>query len=95
MSIETMQTLSSTLRGRRHALGLTQSALAAQAGVSRKFISDAESGKDTIEVGRLLKLIAALDLRLDLRLHATSPSTSAAPAIDLDAILGDYLGSDG
>jgi y4mF family transcriptional regulator len=104
MALSTVQALSSALRGYRLARGLTQGAVAASAGVSRKFVSDVESGKDTIEVGKLMALISALGLTLDLKLivadtvgmtdRATAtltrgPAASSAP--DLDAHLREYL----
>lgn len=107
MALTTVQALSSALRGHRLAQGLTQGEIAASAGVSRKFVSDVESGKDTVEVGKLLALIGALGLTLDLTPigagshhgegsdFATDTRSAGAPAPDLDAHLRGYLDDEG
>ena len=75
------------LRDRRRALSMTQSQLAARAGVSRRWLSDLEAGKSTAEVGLVFKTVSALGLFVDVR---PEPEDS----IDLDAHL-DSLGRNG
>jgi y4mF family transcriptional regulator len=58
--------LAESVRTRRKALGLTQAELADLSGVSAKFVYDLESAKPTIALDRLLLVITALGLRLDL-----------------------------
>lgn len=56
------------LRGRG---GLTQAQLAARASVSRSFVADVESGKPSIEAGKLMDLLQALGYELAVRDPAT------------------------
>lgn len=61
--------------------GLSQAALAQAAGVSRRWLSDFEAGKSSIELGLVLKVIAALGLEM----HVTSSMDE--DAVSLDAVL--------
>ena len=70
------------VRTLRRARSLTQAQLAAKAGVSRKWLSEFENGKDTVELGLFLKLLKCLDYRIELH-----PS---APEFDLDAYLDKF-----
>lgn len=83
MRIGNARDLSLYLRARRRAMGLSQSALAAKAGVSRRWLSDVESGKPTVEVGRVFSLLYALDL--DMNLDEVPPSD-----FDLDAYVDSF-----
>ena len=58
--------LAESVRTRRKSLGLTQAELADLSGVSAKFVYDLENAKPTIALDRLLLVITALGLRLDL-----------------------------
>ena len=84
MRIRNADDLGHYLRDRRRAAGLTQTDLAARARVSRRWLSGLEAGKPTAEVGLVLKVIAALDMILDLQ---PLPHQD----IDLDELL-DNLG---
>jgi y4mF family transcriptional regulator len=85
MRLSNARDLGLYVRSRRRAAGLNQSDAAHRAGVSRRWLSDLESGKPTAEVGLVFQLIAALGLALDVR-------PAPEPEIDLDAYL-DSLGS--
>ena len=85
MQIGTAEALGQYLRDRRRAAGLTQSDLATRAQVSRRWLSDLESGKPTAEIGLVFRVVSALGLFIDLR-------SVAPPDIDLDAYL-DGLGT--
>jgi|GEM_PF-2402524 len=52
------------VRERRERLGLTQLELAVRAGTGRRFISELESGKPTLELGRTLAVLRAVDIRV-------------------------------
>lgn len=84
MRLSNARDLGLYIRGRRHAAGLNQSDVARRAGVSRRWLSDLESGKSTAEIGLVFQLIAALGLLMDVR-------PAPEPEIDLDAYL-DSLG---
>lgn len=58
--------LGRAVRLKRQEKGLTQSALAAQLGVERKWIIRLESGNPKAELGLVLKALDALDLRASL-----------------------------
>lgn len=52
------------VRRQRARLGLTQSQLASRAGVGRRFLSELETGKETIRATELLAVCAAAGLTL-------------------------------
>ena len=62
MKINSVQDLAAAARGRRISLGLTQTVLAVQAGVSRPWLSQVEAGKPSAEIGLIIRLLDALDL---------------------------------
>lgn len=66
MRANTIQTLAAALRGRRVALGWTQAETAAVAGTSRKFVSEVEAGKETVELGKVLSLADAMGLDINI-----------------------------
>lgn len=90
--IISIRDLAATCRGRRLALGLTQAQLATRAEVGRPWLSEFERGKPTAELGLVLRLLDALDLRLsvDDGYEPTVQSTSEARAIDLDTLLDEH-----
>lgn len=89
------------MRERRRKLGLDQAELARRCRVSRRWIIEAEKGKASAEVGLVLRALAVLGLRLDLR-EADAPSgaavtraaaNGAAPAeVNLDAVIARARG---
>lgn len=92
MDVRTVQDLSAAVRGRRRAQGLAQLAVAERAGVSRAWLVDFEAGKPTVELGRVLAVLAALDLTLVLD-DGSAPTSPASPnpsSEDLDALIDAY-----
>jgi y4mF family transcriptional regulator len=77
MRVRNARDLGLYLRDQRREAGLTQQQLADQALVSRRWLSDLESGKPSAEVGLVLKVVAALRLSVDLQ-------PAPEPAFDLD-----------
>ncbi len=67
MRINSTYELGLYVRERRRDLGLTQADLAAEARVSRRWLSDLEGGKETAEVGLVLRTLATLNLAIDLQ----------------------------
>ncbi|MBV9040759.1 MAG: helix-turn-helix transcriptional regulator, partial [Acidimicrobiia bacterium] len=59
--------IATAIRSRRLELGLSQASVADRAGVSRKWVSEFESGKPTAELGTLLRVLDALGLLLEVR----------------------------
>ena len=56
------------IRERRKEIGLNQSDLALASGTGVRFISDLENGKETCQLGKILKVAANLGFDLELKL---------------------------
>lgn len=65
-SIQNAEQLATALRLARKQLGLTQQALALAAGVGTRFIVDLESGKPTVRLENVLRVVDALGGQLQL-----------------------------
>jgi y4mF family transcriptional regulator len=76
------------VRERRNHLDLTQAQLAARAKVSRRWLSDLEGGKETAEVGLVLRMLHSLGLIVDLQ------PAEQSDQLDLDVVLDRYLHRD-
>lgn len=85
MRIGNARDLGRYVRDRRRAAGLSQTALATKSGVSRRWLSDLEAGKATVEVGLVFHVIAALGLYVDVQ---TEPDDD----FDLDTYLDTFGG---
>lgn len=83
MQIRSVAHLGQLARSRRLELDRSQAAVAAAAGVSRQWVVAFEAGKETVELGNVLRVLRVLDLAVDL-----APRTIAAPAIDLERLVG-------
>ncbi|HWB75480.1 MAG TPA: type II toxin-antitoxin system Y4mF family antitoxin [Nannocystaceae bacterium] len=59
--------LGALVRARRRALGATQIELAALADVGARFVVELERGKPTLELGRVMRVLAQLGLELVIR----------------------------
>ncbi len=84
----------------RRALGLSQSQLASQTGVSRKWLSEFERGKTAAELGLVLRLLNGLDLEIamtqrlpKIEIEKSSKmdhKTETSTLVDLDKLLDQY-----
>jgi len=96
MQVATVHQIQALVRGRRREVNVTQESLARTAGVSRKWLSEFERGTTTaVELPLVLRVLAALDLVVEVNAPRTGPvEVSAGPAEseapDLDEILNDY-----
>lgn len=61
-SVKDMKSLGYEVRKRRRELGYTQAFLAEYAGVSTSFLSELENGKETIQAGKMMEIIALLGM---------------------------------
>lgn len=59
--------LGTLVRRRRQVLGLSQTALAQQAQVGRRFVVELESGKETLRAAELMRVCAAAGVLLNAR----------------------------
>jgi HTH-type transcriptional regulator / antitoxin HipB len=84
--VQTAKDLGNLIRERRQALQLTQQALAERAGVGRPWLVAVEAGHVRAEFGKVLGLVSALGMTLDLSV----PTSKASGQVDLDALLGEY-----
>ena len=91
MHVRSIGEAAAQVRGRRLQMRLSQERLAQQAGVSRKWVYEFEAGKQHAELGHLLRVLDALDLRLDISPRDAS-AVSSSGAVDLDAILQSHRG---
>ena len=64
--ITTMYDVGLVISQRRGELGLTQTQLAARAGVSRSWLAKVETGKSSFDMRRVLLVLQALDLHLEV-----------------------------
>ncbi len=90
--INSILDLSALIRGRRLALELSQEELAERANVSRQWISALERGRRGAELGLILRLLEALELRLSIDPLDAAPKErrSQRDGVDLDALLADH-----
>jgi y4mF family transcriptional regulator len=61
-----LHTIGQAVRTARKAMGLTQPALAAAAGVGLRFLVELERGKPTVRLDRMLLVLDALGLELQV-----------------------------
>lgn len=92
MAIRNAAEFGALVKSRRVASDITQGVLAARAGVSRGFIVRLEQGVPTLEVGRALAVLHALDLAIVL--SGERDDTSPDSASTLDAVF-ENLGGGG
>jgi HTH-type transcriptional regulator/antitoxin HipB len=63
--IDSAHDLGLYIRDQRRRLGLTQADLSTTARVSRRWLSDLEAGKSTVELGLVFRVLDALELILE------------------------------
>lgn len=61
-----MEELSQFIKQRRKSLGLSQAEIAKSSNLGVRFIGDLERGKPTCEIGKVLQVLAALSIELQL-----------------------------
>ncbi len=67
MVITDTKDLGTAIRERRKSLGCTQAYLTEFSGLSVSFISDVERGKETAEIGKVLRLVNLLGMDLEVK----------------------------
>jgi HTH-type transcriptional regulator/antitoxin HipB len=86
--INSINDLAAVVRGRRLSAGLSQEQVAARTGVSRQWVSELERGKATAELGLVLGLLDALELKVEL--DARESEGPPTVSVDLDGVLDEY-----
>lgn len=92
MQIKTAADIGRMVREARLQVGLSQKALAAQAATTQPWISEMENGKETAEIGMVLRILSHLGLTLDLSGGTSQPQdatwSNPDPAFpNIDAIV--------
>jgi y4mF family transcriptional regulator len=106
MRVHSIADVAATVRGRRLDRGLSQSELAKASGISRKWISEFESGKTTAEFALVIRVLEVLGLSFCLNEGSNSTGSMSAPSVmsatatvspptgsgpvNLDALLEEY-----
>jgi y4mF family transcriptional regulator len=88
MKLRSIADSAAAVRGSRLDHGWSQAELARLSGVSRKWISEFETGKGTAEFVLVLRVLETLGLVISL-----GPGAPPAPGpdrVDLDALLDEY-----
>jgi transcriptional regulator with XRE-family HTH domain len=90
MRIRTAYDLAALARGRRLDRGWSQAEVARRASVSRKWVSDFETGKDSVDLAAVLRLLDALDISLNSVESAPTDDRASGDGVDLDDLLEEY-----
>lgn len=93
MRVETVRDIGLVIRERRQALGLSQTALAAQAAVGRQWLVALEGGKARADIALILRVAKTLGLRVSLEPVLPQEGETAPPRrarIDLARVLARY-----
>ena len=75
----TSQQIGQLIRDTRKKLGVTQKDLALTSGTGLRFVIDLERGKKTCEIGKALRVLQTLGIKLTL-----TPPTTTAPTTKED-----------
>lgn len=82
MKLVTTYDIGALIRERRRALSMSQTALAEKLGASRRWVSDIEAGKETAELGRVIKVLRILDICLTAKPVHTAPVRDQSDFLD-------------
>jgi len=67
MKIRTFEDIAIKIRNERKKQNLTQTELAGLCNVGLRFIVDVEAGKETCQIGKVLKVLDVLGINLDIK----------------------------
>jgi y4mF family transcriptional regulator len=82
MDLRTPSDLAALIRDRRRALGWTQQDLADRCGSTKRWIVALEGGKSSLNLGKVLAALAALDLVLVVRPRSDTPGSPLDAYLD-------------
>jgi HTH-type transcriptional regulator / antitoxin HipB len=72
----TPQQIGQTIRDIRKKLGVTQKDLALTSGTGLRFVIDLERGKETCEIGKALRVLQTIGIKLTLTPPVTTTTTA-------------------
>lgn len=81
--------ISVLVKDQRQFLGLTQAELAAQAGVSLRWLAGLEAGSPGASIDKVMRTLAALDITLGVDVATADDGVASAGDL-LDAVLRDH-----
>jgi len=67
MVINNMQDVAELVRSTRKRQGATQIKLAQMANVGTRFLRDVEDGKESVHIGKLMRILLILGIRMELK----------------------------
>jgi y4mF family transcriptional regulator len=73
----TSQQIGQLIRDTRKKLGVTQKDLSLTSGTGLRFVIDLERGKETCEIGKALRVLQTLGIKLTLTPPTTTATTTA------------------
>lgn len=68
-TVDSVSDIGTVLRAVRKSSGIRIDDLAGMVGVSKQFASDVENGKDTVQMGRVFRLLRELGVRVSVEFH--------------------------
>jgi HTH-type transcriptional regulator/antitoxin HipB len=99
MRARTTTDVGNLIRERRRQLGMSQAALARDLGVSRQWLISVEAGKEGADTARVLRLLTALGLVVDIRPIGADAGARVPPgdgqqavSVDIDALIDLHRG---
>jgi y4mF family transcriptional regulator len=92
MYVRNVADIGKLIRQARKKSGTSQSSLASRLGVSQPWLSEVENGKESAEIGMVLRVISLLGLELDLsdprQTRRDRPILHDSAFPDIDKIVG-------
>lgn len=85
MIVRSARDIGAAARDARLRRGWSQTQLADAIGATRQWVTMFENGKTTVELGLVLRALAALGIAVD-----TVPAPPATTGVDLDELLGEF-----
>ncbi len=79
MTVQNTPQLGDAIRSMRKQLKVTQKDLAMTCGTGLRFVIDLEKGKPTCQIGKILQVLQALGLRVELTGKSEAPREGGKP----------------
>jgi transcriptional regulator with XRE-family HTH domain len=93
-SCKTAKELGQLIRRYRKSKNLTIATVSGLANVSPRFLSELERGKETAEIGKILKTLQTLGLDIAIRSRASAPVSASDTTKITNVDTGDDTGHD-